>query len=153
MNLIRRILLTATLALMATAFTSPIAHAQEFGQDRSFVGTWYFFITIAGAPPCQCIQIATIHADGTMEGPASDKQSGDQRGVWARQSDGRYTFTVLQNAINADGTPGGLFIIKATVDLAGTDAATGKATFQILSNGGTPVFSGTSTFTATRIRP
>ena len=153
MNLIRRILLAAAFALTATTFTAPFAQAQEFGQDRGFVGTWYFFITIDGVPPCQCIQIDTIHADGTIEGPASDRLSGEQRGVWARTSDGRYTFTILQNNINADGSAGGLYVIKVAMDLTAANAGSGKFTLQLLSNGGTPIFSGTGRLTATRLRP
>ena len=153
MKFVRRILLAAAMAAMATTFPGSTALAQEFGQDRGIVGTWYLFITIAGLPPCQCIQIQTIRADGTLEGPASDKLSGEQRGVWSRTNDGHYNFTILQNNINADGTAGGLFVIKSTMDATGKDTATGKFTFQILSNGGTPVFSGTGTITGTRIRP
>ncbi len=153
MNFVRRMLLAAAMLAMATTFAGATAQAQEFGQDRGIVGTWYFFVTIAGAPPCQCIQIATIKSDGTLEGPASDNFSGEQRGVWARGNDGRYNFTVLQNNFNPDGTAGGLFVIKFAMELTGRDAATGKSTFQILANGGTPVASGTATFTATRIRP
>ena len=152
MNSIRRFLLAATLAVMATAFT-PQATAQDFGQDRAFLGTWYFFINFDGAPACQCIQIDTFRADGTLEGPAGDRLSGDQRGVWARSSDGKYTFTILQNNINADGSPGGIYVIKVTMSVTRADAGSGKFTAQLLSNGGTPVFSATGTLTATRIHP
>ncbi|MBY0505910.1 MAG: hypothetical protein K2X03_18480 [Bryobacteraceae bacterium] len=148
MKSIRRVLLAFTLAMAVGA-----GQAQEFGPDRALVGTWYLFITIDGAPPCQCIQIDTFRADGTLEGPASDRLSGEQRGVWARTADGRYTYTILQNNINADGTPGGLYVIKTSMTLTGADAATGKFTFQVLSNGGTVQFSGTGSLTAKRIRP
>ncbi len=151
MNFLRRILLAATLA--AAIFTAPLAQAQEFGPDRALVGTWYLFITIDGAPPCQCIQIDTFRSDGTLEGPSSDHQSGEQRGVWARTADGRYTYTILQNNINADGTPGGLFVIKVTMSVTAADTASGKFTFQVLGNGGAVQFSGTGSLTGKRIRP
>ena len=153
MSFVRRIAMALAMLATVATITSPIAQAQEVGQERGLVGTWYLFITINGAPPCQCIQIDTFRADGTLEGPASDHLSGEQRGVWARTGEGRFTMTILQNNINPDGTAGGLFVIKNTMELSGRDAATGKFTFQILSNGGTPVFSGTGTLTATRIRP
>lgn len=89
-----------------------------------------------------------------MEGPANDHLSGDQRGTWtARWSDGEFRFTILQNNINADGTAGGLYVIKNTMTMTGTDSGTGKFTFQILNNAGAVVLAGTGSFKATRVRP
>ena len=66
-------------ALLLSAVTLlPTAQAQTQGD---ITGTWTFFVTINGAPPCQCIQIARLRADGTLEGPANDHLSGAAVGI------------------------------------------------------------------------
>ncbi len=150
MNIFRNTFLAATLLLSPTFVSAQISAQPSIINNNSIVGLWYFNVTIDGLPSCQCIQVDTFHADGTMEGPANDHLSGDQRGTWtARGSDGEFRFTILQNNINADG----LYVIKNTMTMTGTDSGTGKFTFQILNNAGAVVFAGTGSFKATRVRP
>lgn len=154
MNIIRSTFLAAILLVAPTYLNAQTTNTQPaVFNNNSIPGLWYFNVTIDGLPPCQCITILTIHQDGTLEGPTSDHFSGDVRGVWtARGYDGEFRFTMLQSNINADGSAGGLYVIKNTMTLTGTDAATGKFTFQILSNSGAVQFSGTGSFKATRVR-
>ena len=154
MNIFRNTFLAATLLLSPTFVSAQISAQPSIINNNSIVGLWYFNVTIDGLPSSQCIQVGMFHADGTMEGPANDHLSGDQRGTWtARGSDGEFRFTILQNNINADGTAGGLYVIKNTMTMSGTDSGTGKFTFQILNNAGAVVFAGTGSFKATRVRP
>ncbi len=153
MNIFRNTFLAAALLLSPTFVNAQISAQPSIFNNNSIVGLWYFNITIEGIPPCQCIQIGTFHADGSMEGPTNDHLSGDQRGTWtARGSDGEFRFTILQNNINPDGTAAGLFVIKCTMTLTGPDSGTGKFTFQLLNNAGAVVFPGTGSFKATRVR-
>jgi hypothetical protein len=146
----KRLLLTLA-AMLAFTFISPQGlHAQG---PFTTVGTWTFFVKIAGAPPCQCIQIANLKPDGTIDAPANDHFTGAGLGQWRQVGNGDVHFVILQNAINDDGTAGGLYVIKGamTVTSAG-DSGTGTSTFQILDSTGKPVASGTATFTATKLK-
>ena len=143
--------LLLTLALLGTTGANAFAESQPGHQEIE--GTWYFMILIDGLPPCQCIQIDTFSAEGSMEGPANDKFSSDQRGVWSRTGPGEYAITILQNSIDKDGNAAGLFVIKSPIKLTGIDKAEGKFTFQILSNGGAVVATGTGSLKAVRVRP
>jgi hypothetical protein len=140
----------ALAALLLTGF-SAVSSARE--NERGIPGNWVFYITIDGAPPCQCIQILNLAQDGEVQGPASDRFSGDVRGEWALRGSGdRYAMTLVQNVINPDGSAGGVFVIKNTMRQTSTDTLTGEFTFQILSNGGGVVFAGKGTFKGSRVR-
>ena len=144
---IRRIFFLAALLALVSLSTVP-ASAQA---KRAIEGTWITYIAVDGLPPCQCVAIQTYKADGTVEGPANDRFSGDIRGVWARTGDNTYALTLVQNNINPDGSAGGVYVVKCTVTIATPDAMTGKFTFQIVGNNGVVMFSGTGTFTATKV--
>jgi hypothetical protein len=147
--MIRRSFLSLLLTL---GFMGGNALADNQAGYQDITGTWYFMVTIDGIPPCQCIQIDTFSSDGNVEGPANDRFSGDQRGRWVRTSHEQYSITFLQNSIDKDGNAAGLFVIKSTFALTGKDAGTGKFTFQILSNSGAVVATGTGSFKGVRIQ-
>ena len=138
-------------ALLLSAVTLlPTAQAQTQGD---ITGTWTFFVTINGAPPCQCIQIARLRADGTLEGPANDHLSGAAVGIWKRTNPSDVKFAFVQNSINADGTAGGEFVVRGSMTLnADGDTGTGTSTFQLIDNAGKVQFIGTATFKATRLK-
>jgi hypothetical protein len=146
----RRTSLLAAFALLAL-FSTTSLWAQATPAKDPLVGTWIVFVTIDGAPPCQCIAVETYKNDNTIEGPATDHFSGDIRGVWARTGNDTYAFTLGINNYNPDGTGGGMFVIKNTATVAG-DSMSGKFTFQILANGGGVLATGTGSFTATRMK-
>ncbi|MEO8099101.1 MAG: hypothetical protein ABI811_15465 [Acidobacteriota bacterium] len=140
------ILLTA---LLLSAFSS-VSSAKS--NSRGIDGTWVFYITLDGAPPCQCIQIATLHEDGSVDGPANDHFSGEARGEWVPKDGDLNVMTLVLNTINPDGTAAGLFQVKLNMHRIGTDAMSGDFTFQILANGGSAVANGTGKFKASRVK-
>jgi len=139
-------------ALMLTS-VAPAVHAQNIGfQDA--VGVWYFGIVLDGQPACQCIEITKFSADGTLSGPANDHFSGDYIGVWSENTRYSISATLAQNNINADGTAGGVYITKFTmnIDPSGTQAS-GTGTIQLLDNTGKVQFSDTYSFKGTKLKP
>ena len=56
----RRFSLLAAVAFLAVLSMIP-ASAQA---KHPIEGAWIFYLTVDGAPPCQCIQIGRFHADG-----------------------------------------------------------------------------------------
>ena len=141
--------ITAALLLFAAAFL-PTAQAQSPGD---ITGTWTFFITLNGAPPCECIQIARLRADGTLDGPANDRLSGAAYGTWKRTSATDVKFAFVQNNINADGTAGGEYVIRGTMALNSEgDSGNGTSSFQLVDNSGKVQFSGTAIFRATKLK-
>ena len=143
-------LTTLAALLLFTLVSANVGHAQG---PFTTVGTWTFFVKINGAPPCQCIQIAQLRADGTIEAPANDHFTGAGLGQWRQVGQGDVHFVILENAINEDGSAGGLYVIKGTMtpNSAG-DGGSGTSTFQILDNSGKAILSGTATFTATKLK-
>lgn len=144
---LRRTFLALT-ALLLSAFSS-VSVAKD--NPKSIEGNWIFYITVDGAPPCQCISLVTLGEDGSLEGPANDKFSGDARGEWAARSGNRFTMTIAQNVINPDGSAGGLFLVKNVARQTGPDTLTGEFTFQIVANGGTVVATGKGTMKGVRL--
>ena len=141
--------LMATLALMTIA--APAGSAQSFNPQDA-IGTWTFYVKIAGAPPCQCIQLARFRADGTADGPANDHFSGAMLGEWKKTGFREATFTFLQNNIDKDGNAAGLYVIKGVMTLSddGTKS-TGTSKFQAVDSTGAVMFTGSATFTATKL--
>ena len=140
------------LALLVMTTLSPAIQAQSFGSQEA-VGTWTFYIKIAGAPPCQCIQLSAFRADGTLDGPANDHFSGAALGLWKKTGFRDITFSFVQNNINADGSAGGVYVIKGVMTLNPTgDQSSGNSTFQLIDNSGKVLFAGTATFTATKLK-
>ena len=141
----------AALLLMTTTLV-PAGHAQSGGPFQT-VGTWTFFIKIDGAPPCQCIQLARFRTDGTIDGPANDHFSSASLGEWRQFGSGDVRFAFVQNAINPDGTGGGVYVVRGRMTVNATgDQGTGTSTFQVLDVNGKVSFSGTATFTGTKLK-
>jgi hypothetical protein len=148
-TLMKNLLLTFAALVLSTPAVLP---AQTFNTQDA-VGTWSFFVTINGAPPCQCIQIGRMNADGTIDAPGNDQFTGQGFGQWKKTGYRDISFTILQNAFNPDGTAGGLSVIKGTMSLNSTsDQATGSSTFQLIDNSGKVLASGTATFRATKLK-
>jgi hypothetical protein len=146
----KKLFLTLAATLLMTTL-APAGLSQGFNSQDA-IGTWTYFITVAGAPPCQCIQLARLRADGTADGPANDRFSGAMLGEWKKTGFREVTFTFLQNNINADGSAGGLSVIKGTMNISAEgDKATGTSKFQLLDANGKSMFDGTATFTATKL--
>jgi len=146
----RLVFTLAALILLAATFV-PV-YAQSFG-SQDVVGTWTFFVKIDGAPPCQCIQVARFRADGTIDGPGNDHFSGSVLGEWKKTGFNTVAFAFVQNNINADGSAGGVYVIRSTMNLNPTaDLASGTSTFQVLDNSGAVTFSGTASFTGTKLK-
>src|SRR5258708_4441810 len=95
----RRFSLLAAVALLAVLSMIP-ASAQ--GAKQAIEGSWIFYVTIDGAPPCQCIQIGRFHSDGTFDGPANDNFSSPALGEWARVGSDQYALTMVINTIDKD---------------------------------------------------
>jgi len=147
----KKLFTTMAAALLFTLSGATALHAQ--GSPFTTTGAWTFFVKIDGAPPCQCIQIANLKADGSIDAPANDHFTGAGLGRWNQIGSGDVKFVILQNAINEDGTAGGLYVIKGSMTLnAAGDGGSGKASFQILDNSGKAVVSGTATFTGTKLK-
>lgn len=122
----------------------------EPGSDVA--GTWVIHVAVTGVSPCECIQIATFHADGTLEGPGNDQFSGQARGIWARAGANKVNFTFAQNSFNRDGSAAGLYTISGTMNLTGGGSGTGTSTFTLTNNSGATLASGKATFSATRLK-
>jgi hypothetical protein len=144
--------LSPLMLLLVSAFLAVPSHAQSFGAQDG-VGTWTFFVHIDGAPPCQCIQIARFNADGSVIAPANDHFTGAGVGEWQKTGFNTISFAILQNNINAEGSAGGVYVIRGVMTLNPTsDKASGTSTFQILDNSGAVQASGTATFTASKLK-
>jgi len=151
----KKLFLTLAAGLLMLMAFQPSASAQSYQAfgAQEILGTWTFFVTIDGAPTCQCIVIARLRADGTMDGPGNDQLSSAALGEWERTAYRQLKFALLQNNINPDGTAGGETVIRGTMNLNGTaDAGTGTSTFQLLDVTGAVVSSGTATFQATKLK-
>jgi hypothetical protein len=148
----KKMFLTAAAFLLAALSFQPTLAAQSFG-NQDAVGTWTFFVTIAGAPPCQCIQLAQFYSDGSLIGPANDHFSGEGLGQWKKSGYNQVTFTILQNTFNPDGSAGGLYIIKGVMTLnPAVDGGSGTSSYQLIDNSGVVLASGTATFRATKLK-
>jgi hypothetical protein len=144
----------AAFAALTLLFTSvaPTVHAQNLG-SQDVVGTWYFFLNLDGQPACQCIEITKFSPDGTLSSPANDHFSGAAAGIWNQPGYHSIAGSLVQNNINADGTAGGLYIIKFTMAIGPSgDQATGTGTTQLVDNTGTVQFSGTFTLKGTKLK-
>jgi hypothetical protein len=142
----------AALVLLLAMALVPAAHAQTFG-SQDVVGTWTFFVKIDGAPPCQCIVLIRLRSDGTLDTPGNDHFTGFGIGEWKKTGFNTVNFAFVQNNFNMDGSAGGEYVIRGTMNLNPTvDQATGTSTFQILDNGGGVMASGTASFTATKLK-
>jgi hypothetical protein len=139
------------LIMLAASFV-PAAKAQSFGpQDGG--GIWYFTLTIAGQPACQCIEITKFNADGTLVGPANDHFSGDEYGVWTRTAYHQIAVALVQNTINADGTAGGVYLVKFKLTLNETgDHGSGSGTVALIDNTGASTYDGTFTLTGVQLK-
>ena len=146
----KKMFLTLAATLLITTL-APAGFSQGFnGQDA--IGTWTYFVKIAGAPPCQCIQLARLRADGTADGPANDHFSGAVLGEWKKTGFREVSFTFLQNNIDKDGNAAGLYVIKGVMNITPEgDKATGSTKFQLLDSSGKILFDGPATFTATKL--
>ncbi len=149
--MIQRFFLTVVFTLLAAVAVSTGVPAALAQSRPTAAGTWYFNVSINGAPPCQCIQIASFYADGHIDGPGTDWFSGDIRGEWAVGADGKIVFTLIENNYNPDGSAGGMYIIKGAFASTTADSGSGVSTFQIVDNTGKVMVSGSATFKATKI--
>lgn len=146
----KKLISIAAALLLCTAAFLPTAQAQG---TVDITGTWTFFVTINGAPPCQCIQIARLRADGTLDGAGNDRFSGTVFGTWKRTGANDARFAFVQNNINEDGSAGGEYVIRGSMSVnADGDSATGTSTFQLIDNNGKVQVSGTATFRATKLK-
>jgi hypothetical protein len=144
-------LLTTMAALLLFTFVS--AHGAYAQGPFTTVGTWTFFVKINGAPPCQCIQLGNLKADGTIDAPGNDNFTGNGFGLWKQVGNGDVKFVITQNAMNDDGTAAGVYVIKGSMTLnSAGDAGSGTSTFQLLGNDGKAIVSGTATFIATKLK-
>jgi hypothetical protein len=141
----------AAVALLLTS-TTPKAHAEN-SPAQKVAGTWTFFVTIPGGPPCQCIQIARLHPDGSFDGPANDRLSGEALGIWKQTGAQEITFALVQNNINPDGSAAGEYSIHAKLTLnAASDHGTGSGTLQLLDKGGKVTSTNNFTLTAEKLK-
>lgn len=147
--MLRRYFWAAALMLLAL-LTAPAMMAQG-NSPYNAEGTWIFHVHIDGAPPCECIQMLTFYSDGHLDGPGNDQFSGQVRGQWVRTGTGHAAMTFAQNNFNPDGSAGGVWVIKATMDIDQSGNATGLSTSQLLDNSGAVTFSATASFTGTKI--
>ena len=147
----KRLFLSMAAALLAMTTLAPAGYSQGFNSQDA-IGTWTFFVKIAGAPPCQCIQLARFRADGTADGPANDHFSGAAIGEWKKTGFREVTYTLLQNSIDKDGNAAGLYVIKGVMTVAEDGSkATGTSKFQVLDSSGAVTYNGTATYTATKL--
>jgi hypothetical protein len=147
--MIKRCLFITTLAAMLVLGTSRMNSAE---QPSYVVGTWIFHVTITGASACECTQIATLHADSSLEGPGNDQFTGPARGLWAKSGTDKVNLTFVQNSFNRDGTAAGLYTISGTMTLTGPGSGNGTSTFTLTNNSGATVAAGKATFTAARLK-
>jgi hypothetical protein len=147
--MIKRCLSIATLAAMLVLGYSRMSSAQ---QPSDIVGTWIFHVTITGASPCECIQIATLHVDSSLEGPGTDQFTGPARGVWAKSGANKVNLTFVQNSFNHDGTAAGLYTISGTMNLTGPGSGSGTSNYTLTNNSGATLAAGKATFTAARLK-
>ena len=137
-----------TLAALLVLGHSPMTSAEP---ASDVAGTWVFHVNMPGSSPCECIQIATLHADGTLEGPGNDHFSGPIRGLWAK-SGSKVSITFVENNFNKDGSAGGLYTIQGTMNLAGPGMGSGTSKFTLTNNAGKELASGPATFTASKLK-
>jgi hypothetical protein len=148
----KKVFLTAAALLLAALSFQPKLEAQSFG-NQDAVGTYIFYVTIAGAPPCQCIVLARLNQDGSLTTPGNDQFTGLGLGEWKKSGFNQVTFTFLQNSFNSDGSAGGLYIIKSVMTLTPAgDGGNGTSTFQLVDNSGKALASGTATFRAVKLK-
>lgn len=141
-----------TAGLLLIASLAPSVHAQTSNADAAS-GIWTFFIKLDGAPPCQCVQIAHLRPDGTIDGPANDHFTGAGLGAWRRTGDRTISIVIAQNNINQDGSTGGVYLIRGSMTLDGPgEQASGITSVQILDSDAKPIFSGTASFKAMRLK-
>lgn len=141
----------AAFALLVTSAT-PKAHADN-SPAQKIAGTWTFFVTIPGGPPCQCIQIGRLNADGTFDGPANDRLSGNALGIWKQTGAQEVAFAIVQNNINPDGSAAGEYSIHAKLTLnAASDHGTGSGTMQLLDKAGKVTSTSPFTLTAEKLK-
>ena len=147
-----KILCTLAVLVLSLTGSSPAADLKNF-PSQDTVGTWTFFIKLADGPPCQCVQIGRLHADGTFDGPANDHQAGEAVGMWQQTGLREVTFAILQSSIKPDGSAGGEYVIHAKISLnAASDQGTGSGTMQLVDNGGNAISSGSFTIKAVKLK-
>jgi|SRR5579872_1659585 len=146
--MLRRFTFFLTIAMLLM-LDHPRMIGAEPGSD--VLGTWVFHVTIAGSEPCECTQIATLHADSSLEGPGNDHFTGEARGVWAKTGANKVSLTFAQNSFNKDGTASGYYTVSGTMTLAGRNAGSGSSTFTLKNNRGMVLASGKATFTSERL--
>jgi hypothetical protein len=147
--MIRRYSLFVMVAALLVLGYSPMNSAEPAADG---VGTWVFHVSLQGASPCECIQIATFHADFSLEGPGNDQFTGQARGVWAKAGVNKVNFTFVENSFNRDGTAAGLYTISGSMNLTGSASGSGTSTFTLTNNSGATLASGKATFTAARLK-
>jgi hypothetical protein len=148
----KKVLMMLAGLVLATATAVTPAPAQVYSVDPA-IGTWTFYVSINGAPPCQCIQLSRFRADGTLDGPGNDQFSGQALGEWKRSTFRDISFAFVQNSFNPDGTAGGVYTIRGTMTLNSSgDSATGTSSFTLVDNSGKVLATGTATFKATRLK-
>jgi len=145
--MIQRLSLVATLAALIVLGHSRMSSAEP---SSGVPGIWVFHVSITGSDPCECNQILTLHPDGSLDGPGTDRFSGPVRGLWSK-SGSKVTVTFVENYFNKDGSAAGLYTIKGTLMLTGSTAGRGDSIFSLTSNAGKELASGAATFTANRL--
>ena len=140
-----------TMVVLAMTMIMPSAQA-ESSSAQDAAGTWTFFVTINGAPPCQCIQMARFLTNGGLDAPGNDHFTGQGLGEWKKTGSREVTFVIMQNNLGPDGSAAGLYVIRGVMHLnASGDTGNGSSTFQLIDNSGKVLESGTATFRATKL--
>ena len=147
--MIRKYAFALTVAALLILGYSRLTSAET---SSDLTGTWVFHITVTGASPCECIQILSLHADSSLEGPGNDQFTGQARGIWAKTGPNKLSFTVAQNGFNHDGSAAGLYTISGAMNLTGPGAGSGISSFILTNNSGATLTWGKAAFTATRLR-
>jgi len=149
----KKLFYTSLAALLLPLASFPPAARADNSATQKIAGTWTFFVTLTGGPPCQCIQIGRLHADGTYDGPANDRQSGDALGIWKQTGPNEMAFAIVQNNIGPDGSAAGEYSIHGKITLnAGLDHGSGSGTVQLLDKSGKVTSTSGFTLTADKLK-
>lgn len=147
--MLRRYSFILTIAALLVLGNSRMTSAEP---ASDVTGTWIFHITMTGASPCECIQVATLHPDFSLDGPGNDQFTGQARGIWAKSGANKINLTLVANNFNKDGSAAGLYTISGTLNLTGPGSGSGSSTFTLTNNSGATLASGKATFTAIRLK-
>ncbi len=148
--------------LFAVACFAQAAKEPATGASQAIVGSWYLTVTSETFPvPFKGMVtmsegggvVASAQGDVLLQPPAGvPPVATAAHGAWARSSNREFLFTFRQIFYTADGTYAGAAKIRnaATLDAAG-NSISGQLVVQFYDANDEVVFTGTGSFTGTRI--